>query len=115
MATEVYNGENYDDFCEKKYYFIDKTRMINKLIKQRNTVYLIARPRRFGKSLNLSMIHKFFEKPTKGNNKRNDLFDRLEVSKDRKSMREFHKYLVIYLNFKATESNINIKRKLYER
>ncbi|KAG4094845.1 DUF1703-domain-containing protein [Neocallimastix lanati (nom. inval.)] len=104
MATEVYSGENYDDFYQKKYYFIDKTKMINKLIEKGNVVYLITRPRRFGKSLNLSMIQEFFEKPSKENNERNDVFDGFEVSKDRKNMREFHKYPVIYLNFKDNES-----------
>ncbi|KAG4082311.1 DUF1703-domain-containing protein [Neocallimastix lanati (nom. inval.)] len=104
MATKVYSGENYDDLYEKGYYFIDKTRMINKLIKEGNAVYLITRPRRFGKSLNLKMIQKFFEKRTKGDSKGNDVFDGLEVSKDRKNMREFHKYPVIYLNFNDNES-----------
>ncbi|KAL6588903.1 DUF1703-domain-containing protein [Neocallimastix sp. 'constans'] len=104
METKVYSGENYDDLYEKGYYFIDKTRMINKLIKEGNAVYLITRPRRFGKSLNLKMIQKFFEKRTKGDSKGNDVFDGLEVSKDRKNMREFHKYPVIYLNFKDNES-----------
>ncbi|ORY04584.1 hypothetical protein LY90DRAFT_678507 [Neocallimastix californiae] len=104
MATKVYSGENYDDLYEKGYYFIDKTRMINKLIKEGNAVYLITRPRRFGKSLNLKMIQKFFEKRTKGDSKGNDVFDGLEVSKDRKNMRECHKYPVIYLNFNDNES-----------
>ncbi|ORY01208.1 DUF1703-domain-containing protein [Neocallimastix californiae] len=104
MATKVYSGENYDDLYEEGYYFIDKTRMINKLIEKGNAVYLITRPRRFGKSLNLKMIQKFFEKRTKGDSKGNDVFDGLEVSKDRKNMRECHKYPVIYLNFKDNES-----------
>ncbi|KAG4089745.1 hypothetical protein H8356DRAFT_1366703 [Neocallimastix lanati (nom. inval.)] len=51
------------------------------------------------------MIQEFFEKPTKENNERKDFFDGLEVSKDRKNMREFQKYPVIYLNFKANESS----------
>jgi hypothetical protein len=104
MATKVYSGENYDDLYEKGYYFIDKTRMINKLIEKGNAVYLITRPKRFGKSLNLKMIQKFFEKHTKGDSKGNDVFDGLEVSKDRKNMRECHKYPVIYLNFKDNQS-----------
>ncbi|KAL6593578.1 hypothetical protein U3516DRAFT_834192 [Neocallimastix sp. 'constans'] len=104
MATKVYCGENYDDLYEKGYYFIDKTRMINKLIEKGNAVYLITRPKRFGKSLNLKMIQKFFEKRTKGDSKGNDVFDGLEVSKDRKNMRECHKYPVIYLNFKDNQS-----------
>ena len=86
-------------------FFIDKTRMISELIIEKSAVYLITRPRRFGKSLNLQMVREFFEKPNKEKNTRKNLFDGLEVSKNRKNMREFHKYPVIYLNFKADESS----------
>ncbi|ORX42236.1 hypothetical protein BCR36DRAFT_587405, partial [Piromyces finnis] len=51
------------------------------------------------------MIQEFFEKPVNREKLRNDLFDGLEVSKNRKNMRDFHKYPVIYLNFKDDESN----------
>ncbi|ORX49207.1 hypothetical protein BCR36DRAFT_397834 [Piromyces finnis] len=60
---------------------------------------------RFGKSLNLRMIQEFFEKPVNREKLRNDSFDGLEVSKNRKNMRDFHKYPVIYLNFKDEDSN----------
>ncbi|OUM57883.1 hypothetical protein PIROE2DRAFT_16996, partial [Piromyces sp. E2] len=75
-------------------------------------IYLITRPRRFGKSLNLRMIKEFFEKPNDENNDGIETFDGLEVSKNRKNMREFHKYPVITLNFKKDnledyESNIS--------
>ncbi|ORY44964.1 hypothetical protein LY90DRAFT_703591, partial [Neocallimastix californiae] len=81
--------------------------MISKLINRKGTIaYLITRPRRFGKSLNLSMIKDFFEKPIneKENEDKKFVFDGLEVSKDRKNMRHFHKYPVIYLNFKSNNN-----------
>ncbi|ORY21504.1 hypothetical protein LY90DRAFT_707450, partial [Neocallimastix californiae] len=81
--------------------------MISKLINCKGIIaYLITRPRRFGKSLNLSMIKDFFEKPIneKENEDKKFVFDGLEVSKDRKNMRHFHKYPVIYLNFKSNNN-----------
>ncbi|ORY05934.1 hypothetical protein LY90DRAFT_709233, partial [Neocallimastix californiae] len=81
--------------------------MISKLINRKGIIaYLITRPRRFGKSLNLSMIKEFFEKPIneKENEDKKFVFDGLEVSKDRKNMRHFHKYPVIFLNFKGNKS-----------
>jgi len=79
--------------------------MISKIISQKSSVYLITRPRRFGKSLNFKMVQEFFENPNKENDNRKNLFDGLEISKYRKNMREFHKYPVIFLNFKEDESN----------
>ncbi|ORX59180.1 hypothetical protein BCR36DRAFT_394700 [Piromyces finnis] len=103
MPKKVYSGEAYMDVDE--FYFVDKTRMIQTFINNDRNVYLIVRPRRFGKSLNLSMIKEFFEKPVNREKLRNKLFDGLEVSKNRKNMREFHKYPVLYLNFKNDYSN----------
>jgi len=100
MPKNIYSGENYKRFNTNKFFFIDKTKMISKLIEKEDDVFLITRPRRFGKSLNLSMIEEFFEKPINGNNDGIDLFDGLEISKNRKNMRHFHKYPVIHLNFK---------------
>jgi len=76
-------------------------------LKIKNNAFLITRPRRFGKSLNLNMIKEFFEKPIneKENENKKFVFDGLEVSKDRKNMRHFQKYPVIYLNFKSNNSN----------
>ncbi|MGN1045435.1 MAG: AAA family ATPase, partial [Candidatus Methanomethylophilaceae archaeon] len=47
-----------DDFKEVRnegYYFVDKSELISDILSERNKVYLFTRPRRFGKSLNLSM------------------------------------------------------------
>ena len=54
-----------DDFKKiivEDYYFIDKTEMIKDLLTYKTEVTLITRPRRFGKTLNMSMLRYFFEK-----------------------------------------------------
>ncbi|KAG4092748.1 hypothetical protein H8356DRAFT_1278144 [Neocallimastix lanati (nom. inval.)] len=102
MQKKAYTGEEFQYASNKNFYLIDKTKMISKIINQEEiTSYLITRPRRFGKSINLNMIKEFFEKPIneKENADKKFVFDGLEVSKDRKNMRHFHKYPVIYLNF----------------
>ncbi|KAL6613627.1 hypothetical protein U3516DRAFT_812364 [Neocallimastix sp. 'constans'] len=101
------NWEEFQYASNKNCYLIDKTKMISKLINRKGIIaYLITRPRRFGKSSNLSMIKEFFEKPIneKENEDKKFVFDGLEVSKDRKNMRHFHKYPVIFLNFKGNKS-----------
>ena len=54
-------AENYKKIIEKNAYYIDKTMMVKELIDQASTVNLFTRPRRFGKTLTLSMIRTFFE------------------------------------------------------
>lgn len=54
--------ENYKEIIEKNYYYIDKSCMIKDLIEEQGKVNLFTRPRRFGKTLALSMIRTFFEK-----------------------------------------------------
>ena len=54
--------ENYEEIIEKGYYYVDKTLLIKDLIDLRGKVNLFTRPRRFGKTLNMSMLRFFFEK-----------------------------------------------------
>ena len=53
---------DYKKLVDEDYYYIDKTLFIKELMEQGGEVTLIPRPRRFGKTLNLSMLHYFFEK-----------------------------------------------------
>ena len=78
------------------YYYVDKTPLIRELASTGGKVYLIPRPRRFGKSLNLDMIWKFMtEDPGKG------LFDGLKISEDREFCEKFQgQYPVLYFNMK---------------
>ncbi|MBQ1509783.1 MAG: AAA family ATPase, partial [Selenomonadaceae bacterium] len=69
-----------DDFRElvtKKYCFVDKTRFIKEMLDRHSKVTLITRPRRFGKTLNLSMLRYFFALENREKNR--ELFVGLDV------------------------------------
>lgn len=53
--------DNFEEIIEKQYYYVDKTLFIKELLDMRGKVNLFTRPRRFGKTLNLSMLQCFFE------------------------------------------------------
>lgn len=55
---------DYKEVVDGYYYLIDKTLLIKELIDRGSKVFLFPRPRRFGKSLNMSMLQCFFEHPT---------------------------------------------------
>ena len=54
--------ENFEDLREHGYYFVDKTLFIKELLDMKGKVNFFTRPRRFGKTLNMSMLRYFFEK-----------------------------------------------------
>ena len=88
-----------DDFKEIRdgnYYFVDKSELISDILDNKAKVHLFTRPRRFGKSLNLSMLDAFFNLRYEGNT----WFDGLKISGHKET--EVHKnaYPVIYLNMK---------------
>src|SRR3990167_4746223 len=58
---------DYKEVVTKDYYFVDKTLLIQELLDIKYKVYLLCRPRRFGKTLNLSMLKYFFEKTEESN------------------------------------------------
>jgi len=89
-----------DDFktiIEADYYYADKTKMIESLLDDGAGVTLFTRPRRFGKTLNMSMLNYFFNLKNKEENRK--LFENLYISKS-KYMSQQGKYPVIYLSFK---------------
>lgn len=47
---------NYEEIKENNYYYVDKTNMIQEFLERKSKVTLITRPRRFGKTLNMSMM-----------------------------------------------------------
>ena len=59
--------DDYKEVVEKDFYYIDKTLLIKELLDNGAKVSLFTRLKRFGKSLNLSMLRYFFEKPLNGN------------------------------------------------
>ena len=94
-----------DDFKKiivEDYYFIDKTEMIKDLLTYKTEVTLITRPRRFGKTLNMSMLRYFFEKtePT-----HHSLFQNLKISKDEDMMKHCGRYPVLFLTLKDVKCN----------
>ena len=89
-----------DDFktiIEEDYYYADKTEMIESLLDDGAKVTLFTRPRRFGKTLNMSMLNYFFNLKNKEENRK--LFENLYISKS-KYMNQQGEYPVIYLSFK---------------
>ncbi len=70
--------EDFKETIDKGYYYIDKTGMIQELLDCFSKVNLITRPRRFGKTLNMSMLRRFFEKTNESNAY---LFEGLDISK----------------------------------
>ncbi len=88
---------DFEKIIDEGYYFVDKTPFIEDVIED-GEVALIIRPRRFGKSLGLSMLRYFFERSKVS---RGHLFKNLKISK-KKTLCEEHqgKYPVIFLTFK---------------
>ena len=88
--------DNFKDIIEKDYYYVDKTNIIEEILSTGSYVSLFPRPRRFGKSLFISMIDQFFNIEYKDSNK---LFNGLKISKS-----EYYNRLsstpVIKLDFK---------------
>ena len=82
---------------ENDYYYIDKTHFIRDIIDASAEALLFPRPRRFGKTLNLSMLRYFFEKSEED---RNSLFDGLIIRNDEVFDKHQGRYPVIYLTFK---------------
>ena len=88
-----------DDFREIReggYYFVDKSELVSDIVNDRSEVFLFTRPRRFGKSLNLSMIDAFFNLEYKGNK----WFDGLKVNSHPEVEEHRNAYPVIRLCMK---------------
>lgn len=73
--------ENFEDIITGDYYYVDKTMMVKELLDLRGKANLFTRPRRFGKTLNLSMLRYFFEdtRDAKKNERNRRLFDGLKI------------------------------------
>ena len=89
--------ESFEEIRTDNYYYVDKTAMIRELLQRRGKVNLFTRPRRFGKSLNMSMLKCFLEI---GGNQ--TLFEGLHVSEDAEVCREhMGKYPVVSITLKG--------------
>ena len=89
--------EDFKELIQEGYYYIDKTLLIDEMLMNKSKVTLFTRPRRFGKTLNMSMIKYFFDVKDKEENKK--LFENLKVS-DSEYMSEQGKYPVIFISLK---------------
>lgn len=92
--------ENFEDMIKENYYYVDKTGLLKQLLNEHGLVNLFTRPRRFGKSLNMSMLKYFFEI---GNDQA--IFEDLEISKDKELCDQYQgKFLVISVSLKGAKA-----------
>ena len=89
-------NQGFDDIRENQCFYIDKTAFIKEWWESRDVVTLITRPRRFGKTLNMSMLNCFFSNRYAN---RGDLFEGLSVWEDEKYRQLQGTYPVIFLSF----------------
>ena len=94
--------ENFERIIKDGYYYVDKSLLIEKMLENRTPVTLFTRPRRFGKTLNMSMLKYFFDIENKEENRK--LFENLKIS-DSKYMSEQGKYPVIFISLKDLKAD----------
>ena len=104
MARTVGIGiQSFDKVRENQYFYIDKTSFIKEWWESGDDVTLITRPRRFGKTLNMSMVEEFFSVDYAG---RGDLFEGLSIWEEEKYRKMQGTYPVISLSFaRVKETN----------
>ncbi len=92
--------ENFKELIDKNYYYVDKTNLIANIINEK--VVLYTRPRRFGKTLNMSMLYYFFSIKEKDNAY---LFDYLNISKNKDALKHQNKYPTIFISLKEMKNS----------
>ena len=91
--------DNFEKIRKENFYYVDKTKLIEQLLERWGEVNLFTRPRRFGKTLNMSMLKYFFEIGTD-----QTLFDGLYISDNPQLKEEYMgKFPVIFLSLKGVE------------
>ena len=91
--------ENFQEIRKLDFYYVDKTKLVEQLLENWSKVNLFTRPRRFGKTLNMSMLKSFFEIGTD-----TALFDGLYISQNEELCKEYMgKYPVIFLSLKGVD------------
>lgn len=91
--------ENFKTMIDKSAYYVDKTNFIEDVLNEQVVSY--TRPRRFGKTLNMSMLYYFFSIKEKGNSY---LFDGLNISKNKEALKAQNKYPTIFISFKEMKN-----------
>lgn len=93
--------EDFQELITKDYYYTDKTGLIKEILEKGLKVLLYTRPRRFGKTLNMSMFKSFFEIGTDPK-----LFEDLAISKEKELCEKYlGKYPVIFISLKSIDCN----------
>ena len=109
--------EDFERIVREDYYYVDKTLLIEELLINRAPVTLFTRPRRFGKTLNMSMLKCFFDVKNKEENKK--LFENLKIYNS-EYMSEQGKYPVIFISLKDLKGDTwekcfeNLKKTMYK-
>lgn len=91
--------ENFKTMIDKSAYYVDKTKFIEDVLSEQ--VVLYTRPRRFGKTLNMSMLYYFFSIKEKENAY---LFDGLNISKNKDALKVQNKYPTFFISLKEMKS-----------
>ncbi len=91
--------DNFREIREKGYVFVDKSLFINDILQESSKVILITRPRRFGKTLNMSMLQHFFASEVQGQATQG-LFAGLKITQNPEAMQHQGQYPVINISFK---------------
>ncbi len=93
--------ESFEKMRREDFYYVDKTRLIEQLLSQWGEVNLFTRPRRFGKTLNMSMFQNFFEI-----GRDSTLFDGLDISKNAQLCEKYQgKFPVVFISLKSVNGN----------
>ena len=91
--------ENFEEFSREDFYYVDKTLFIAELLQNWGKVNLFTRPRRFGKTLNMSMLKYFFEIGTD-----KSLFDGLKIAENKELCTEYQgQFPVIFISLKSVD------------
>lgn len=91
--------ENFKTMIDKSAYYVDKTNFIEDVLSEQVVLYI--RPRRFGKTLNMSMLYYFFSIKEKENAY---LFDDLNISKNKDALKVQNKYPTIFISLKEMKN-----------
>ena len=94
--------DNFEEMINENHYYIDKTLFIKDVLVQSGKIKLFTRPRRFGKTLNMSMLKYFFDIQDGEENRK--LFENLKIS-ETEYMSGQGQYPVIYFSFKDLKKN----------
>lgn len=94
--TAAIGVQDYETIILNDYFYVDKTNFIREWWENGDSVTLIARPRRFGKTLNMNMLEKFFSIEYAG---RSDLFEKMNIWEEEKYRKMQGKYPVIAMSF----------------